>query len=165
MNAIAIISDLADRKIRMSLEGSDLVFAAAKGALTLDVIAKLRRNKHTLIRHMTGLREVMDQAALEACGDGPIITRTDLEAALSPDDYQDQELMTPEGLTALAAMVQARRIMERGGIPDRWTAQTTCNRCGPVPIFPGCPSEVIGCPWCFVRHKAVPRHTETHDRG
>ena len=41
------------------------------------------------------------------------------------------------------------KMRERGEVPPHYTAVTNCQRCGTVPVWPGCPSEVIACPWCF----------------
>ena len=155
MNAHSIMSDLAERKISVRLDGSELVFAATKGALTPEVVSLLKRHKDTLIRHLRGIPDLLEQVAREASTEHLPMTRQDLEAILSPADYADPHVMHPECLRALAMTVQTRRIMESGGIPWGWTAQTVCKRCGPVPIFPGCLPEVIGCPWCFVRNKTA----------
>lgn len=61
-------------------------------------------------------------------------------------------------LEADAALMAAARLalafaeQRRGGIaPDHHTGTTTCARCGPVPIWPGAPARVLGCPWCTVQ--------------
>lgn len=64
----------------------------------------------------------------------------------SPNDDQD----TIEKLEAIIAM------RERGEIPTHYTTETTCRHCGVVPIWEGCPPDVLGCPWCFNRHKGLP---------
>lgn len=65
-------------------------------------------------------------------------------------------------LEADAALMAAARLafefaeQRRAGIaPAHYTAETTCARCGPVPIWQGAPARVLGCPWCSVRR---PRH-------
>lgn len=60
-----------------------------------------------------------------------------------------------------------RRMREAGIVPHSYTESTICRHCGPVPIFRGCPSEVLGCPWCFNRAKGlpVPRPPRASARG
>jgi len=65
-------------------------------------------------------------------------------------ENKDGELQ-PDELQAAIEMVEIMRMRERGQIPDHYTGTTTCNRCGPVPIWEGCSPEVKGCPWCFNR--------------
>lgn len=57
----------------------------------------------------------------------------------------------PALFETLAAAVIVRRMRERGEVPPHYTTTTTCKHCGPVPIFPGVPERVEGCPWCLVR--------------
>ena len=48
------------------------------------------------------------------------------------------------------AFHSAQRIIqmrERGEVPNHYTAVTRCSRCGPVPIWQGCPPKVLSCPW------------------
>lgn len=66
--------------------------------------------------------------------------------------YEMEELQLPVA-AALVAIVEMR---EKGITPPHYTSQTDCKRCGPVPIFEGCPPEVEGCPWCFNRHRGFP---------
>lgn len=61
-------------------------------------------------------------------------------------------------LEADAALMAAARLafefdqQRRSGIaPAHYTAETICQRCGPVPIWSGAPARVLGCPWCSVR--------------
>ncbi len=57
---------------------------------------------------------------------------------------------------ALLRSIEIRRMRERGEVPAHYTATTTCAHCGPVPIFPGCPLRVQGCPWCLNRRVGLP---------
>ena len=55
-----------------------------------------------------------------------------------------------------AEMVAIVEMRERGVAPDHYTSETECKHCGPVPIFEGCPTQVINCPWCLNRIKGLP---------
>lgn len=61
-----------------------------------------------------------------------------------------------QGLLAFRQALITRRMIERGEIPASYTASTNCNHCGSVPIFEGCPPDVLGFPWCFNRIRGVP---------
>jgi hypothetical protein len=41
-------------------------------------------------------------------------------------------------------------------VPGHYTATVECNHCGTVPIFPGLPATVAGCPWCLNRVRGLP---------
>ena len=62
----------------------------------------------------------------------------------------------PEQLAAFKAAAETVEQIQQGIIPDHYTATTECGHCGPVPIFPGLPAKVDGCPWCFNRLKGLP---------
>jgi hypothetical protein len=57
--------------------------------------------------------------------------------------------LKPDEREAGEALLTAIQMRERGEVPPHYTAVTNCQRCGTVPVWPGCPSEVIACPWCF----------------
>lgn len=59
------------------------------------------------------------------------------------------EKFPPEAEAALATA----EMVAAGIVPDHYTTATICRRCGPVPIFPGCPPDVLGCPWCWAGSK------------
>ncbi len=71
------------------------------------------------------------------------------------DDWP--ELLTdPAKLIAFADLLAISQIRESGGIPDTYTGKTTCQNCGEVPIWQGCPPQVNGCPWCLNRLAGLP---------
>ncbi len=74
---------------------------------------------------------------------------------LAGEDWPELE-RDPDLFAAFAHAIQTRRMREHGEVPAHYTATTTCKHCGPVPIFPGCPETVLGCPWCFNRVKGLP---------
>ena len=64
----------------------------------------------------------------------------------------------PRRLVAFADAVRTTGLLRQGKVPPHYTATTLCRHYGPVPIFEGCPAEVIGCPWCFAGTKpGIPR--------
>ena len=81
------------------------------------------------------------------------------------DDWD--ELSVPAKIIGFADSLATEQIREGGSVPDHYTGITKCKRCGTVPIFPGCPPIISGCPWCFNRLKGLPipraPHCEEYD--
>ncbi|MGH8580067.1 MAG: hypothetical protein ACREVK_08090 [Gammaproteobacteria bacterium] len=69
---------------------------------------------------------------------------------LTAEDWADigAGRITAAELRGFAWLMAERLARARGEVPDGWTAITCCLQCGEVPIWPGCPSAVQGCPWC-----------------
>ncbi len=72
------------------------------------------------------------------------------------------ELSTADA-AGLRHMIEVREMRERGIAPRHYVAQTVCRHCGPVPIFPGAPARVEGCPWCLNRAAGRPIPRPPHD--
>ena len=74
--------------------------------------------------------------------------------------YEDLKSQFPDcqshDFPVVIEMLRIQEMRSRGIVPDHYSATTKCRRCGPVPIFEGCPPEVGGCPWCFNRLKGLP---------
>ncbi len=66
------------------------------------------------------------------------------------------EELTEQEIPVAEEMVVITEMRQRGICPDHYTSTTECRRCGPVPIWPGCPPQVNGCPWCFNRLQGLP---------
>ena len=71
------------------------------------------------------------------------------------EELKEQEIPVAEEMVVITEMRQ------RGICPDHYTATTECRRCGPVPIWPGCPPQVHGCPWCSNRLQGLPMPNNT----
>ena len=69
-------------------------------------------------------------------------------------ELTEREIPTAEDMVAITQM------RERGVVPDHYTSETDCKNCGPVPIWPGCPPQINGCPWSFNRRKGLPMPNE-----
>ena len=70
-------------------------------------------------------------------------------------ENKNGELMEQE-IPVAEEMVVITEMRQRGICPDHYVAETICKRCGPVPIFPGCPPQINGCPWCLNRIQGLP---------
>ena len=129
MTVMPIIMDLADQGVFPYVNGKKVVLTPA--ARMTDVLRhRVRVNKQPLMSALVQLQRLAgpDWPAFEAC---------------------------PARLKAFAEMVMISEMREQGIVPDHYTSETECKHCGPVPIFPGCPSKVNGCPWCFNRIKGL----------
>lgn len=61
-------------------------------------------------------------------------------------------------LRAYLHALEAGRRMDAGMVPPGWgdAVARTCEGCGPVLLWPGCPAKVKACPWCFRRKAGNP---------
>ena len=82
-----------------------------------------------------------------------------------PDDDREAVEADPALRRGYLEAVRARRLREAGVVPDGWTATAICAGCGPVWLWPGCPSEVLACPWCFNRISGRPVPRPASSRG
>ena len=130
MSALPLISELADRGIRVRPEGFNVVVSPEK-ALTPDLLERIKKEKPTLIRNLERVRH-------DAGSDW------------------DEIASDPEKLKSYFELLMISDMRNRGVVPDHYTATTICKHCGPVPIFEGCWPESDGCPWCFNRIKGLP---------
>ena len=90
----------------------------------------------------------------------PVHPKTDFHGTaelrlLAGDDWPEISA-DPAQLAAFKAAAAIAEQIQRGEVPEHYTATTECSRCGPVPIFPGAPTKVSGCPWCFNRRAGRP---------
>jgi len=134
MSALPIITEITDQGITARVEGDELVVSAPKGTLTPEVLAKLKSKKPELLR---SLRELQERA----------------------ESDWDEVSSDPAKLKSFAELVMITDMRHRGIVPTHYTSETECKHCGPVPIWPGCPPQITGCPWCFNRLKGFPCQT------
>ena len=64
--------------------------------------------------------------------------------------------LEPQEVPVVIEMLRIQGLRERGVVPDHYTSVTDCRHCGPVPIWDGCPPQVLGCPWCLNRVSGSP---------
>ena len=80
-----------------------------------------------------------------------------LKQAAGPD--WDSIVDNPAALAAWADLRHAMQLRDNGEVPEHWTKEFDCPRCGPVWVEPSWPTHVDHCPWCHNRlaGKPVPR--------
>ncbi len=130
MTVMPIIMDLADHWVFPYVNGKKVVLTPA--ARMTDVLRhRVRVNKQRLMSALVQLQRLAgkDWPAFEAY---------------------------PARLKSFAEMVMISEIRQQGVVPDHYISETECKHCGPVPIFEGCPPQVMNCPWCLNRIKGLP---------
>ena len=135
MSALPLISELANRGIRVRPKGSNVVVSPEK-ALTPELVERIKREKPALIRNLKRVRKDTGSRWEEIAND-------------------------PQQLKTYIELLMIGDMRSQGIAPDHYTATTECIHCGPVPIFEGLPEKVDGCPWCMNRVKglSIPRPT------
>lgn len=126
----------------------DHVIVSPASRLTDDLRAYIRDHKPEILREL----HLVESALVGICRDYPIAP-AEVLARMSSEDTEDWEsgVITSEGLRSFVSLLVDIDTRSRGEIPETYTAVTYCRGCGPVPIFPGAPDEVAGCPWCWNR--------------
>ena len=121
MTAFRFVEEFAAQGVGMEADGDSVIL---RGTIDDDIVAQAKAVKSDLLQALTIIRE-------KAGDDWP-------EIAADPNQ-----------LKAFASLLMIVEMREQGIVPDHYTAITECRYCGPVPIWPGVPAEVAGCPWCF----------------
>ncbi len=130
MSSLPIFSELSDKGLRVRVDGPDLVLSPKK-SLTPNLASMIKKEKPALIQSLEEIKR---------------------KAGSDWNEIADD----PEQLRAFAELLMIGEMRQKGICPDHYTNTTECKRCGPVPIWPDCPPQVDGCPWCFNRHKGLP---------
>lgn len=131
MTALATIAELASHGVQLRIDGSEIVLSGGGKFVTAELIEQLRKNKADLMRSLIEIRTAAGGDWREISGD-------------------------TERLRAFIDLLTITAMRERGQVPAHYTATTNCRRCGVVPIFPGLPAAVDGCPWCHNRLRGLP---------
>ena len=130
MSALPLLIEFSDKGIRVRVEGTDLALSAPKGALTPNLISRIRNEKPALLFSLDRLQEKAGDDWAEVSSD-------------------------PAKLRAFFDILEIEDMRLQGIVPDHYTATTECKYCGPVPIWEGCPPQTQSCPWCFNRIKEL----------
>ena len=130
MSALPLLMEFSDKGIKVRVDGADLALTAPKGSLTPTLISRIKIEKPALLISLDQIRE--------KAGDDWLAVAND-----------------PDQLRCFADMLAIEDMRQRGIVPDHYTAITECRYCGFVPIWSGCPPEILGCPWCFNRIKGL----------
>lgn len=117
MTALAILDELVSRDMTIAPKGKD-VYVAPPDRLTADLVSRIKAEKPALIR-------VLERVRREAGDDWPEVAAN------------------PRQLRAFVELLMIGDMRYRGIPPDHYTARTVCSRCGPVPIWEGCPPAVM----------------------
>ncbi len=147
MSALPIISECHDKGIKIRVEGSEIVLSAPKGILTPELVSRVKREKPALLASLgkIALRSVQ-------CVDM-------LARKLWREHYDELEQKAgdswalisndPDKLMDFAHHEATRRILKDGRMPDTFTTEAHCRKCGLVPVAEGLSDEISECPWCM----------------
>lgn len=123
MNALPLLSELADRGVRIRVNGNHLVVSQDK--LTDSLETRIQDNKPALIADLEKLRG---------------IAGTDWQEIVSH----------PKQLRDFIYSIVTSEARERGEIPAHYTAVVHCQTCNQdVPHFPVGADAVGACVWCL----------------
>lgn len=161
MTATALLAELRDAGISLSVRGDKLRVESQPGAVSAELRARLAEAKPQLIAllrpdeaatrtHLLTLAEREGHALALVYR----LPGADLAACVGlPDDT----------LRAYLRALDRGTVMDRGIVPDGYTQAAQCDGCGPVWLWQGAPARVLACPWCFRRKagKGLPRRLET----
>jgi len=131
MSALPLLIEFSDKHIKVRVDGAELALLGPKGALTPCLVSRIKEEKAALLVSLEKIREK------------------------AGDDWEEVS-DSPDQLKVFADMLAIEDMRRRGIAPDHYTSITRCRHCGPVPIWEGCSSRVLGCPWCLNRHKGLP---------
>lgn len=157
MTATALLAELRDAGISLSVRGDNLRVESQPGAVSAELRARLAEAKPQLLALLRPA-EAATRAKLltlaEREGHAPALVHrlpgADLAACVGLADAQ---------LVAYLRALDRGMIMDRGIAPDGYMQAAHCDGCGPVWLWQGAPPRILACPWCFRRKagKALPR--------
>ena len=147
MSAWPLIKECHDKGINIRVEGSEIVLTAPKEILTPDLVARVKREKPALLASL-------GRAALRSVQCVDMLARK-----LWREHYDELEQQAgdswalisidPDKLMDFAHHEATRRILKDGRMPDTFTSEAHCRKCGLVPVDEGLSDEISECPWCM----------------
>ncbi len=147
MSAWTLIKECHDKGINIRVEGSEIVLSAPKGILTPDLVSRVKKEKPALLASL-------GKAALRSVQCVDMLARK-----LWRDHYDELEQQAgeswalisidPDKLMDFAHHEATRRILKDGRMPDTFTSEAHCRKCGLVPVDEGLSDEISECPWCM----------------
>jgi len=157
VSALPLIEECRDKGINIRAEGSEIVLSAPKGILTPELVSRVKKEKPALLASLgkPALRSVQ-------CVDM-------LARKLWREHYDELEQQAgdswalisvdPDKLMDFAHREATRRILKDGRMPDTFTSEAHCRKCGLVPVDEGLSDEISECPWCMngLIAPAIPR--------
>jgi len=147
MSALPLIEECHDKGINIRAEGSEIVLSAPKGILTPDLVARVKEEKPALLASL-------GKAALRSVQCVDMLARKLWrehydELQQQAGDNWDLISNDPDKLMDFAHHEATRRILKDGRMPDTFTSEAHCRKCGLVPVDEGLSDEIAECPWCM----------------
>lgn len=155
----ATLSELKQAGIIATAAGGKLRLSAPAGVLTADLRERIAAGRAGLLREVAALADGQRARLLALAADE--LLPAGLVHGLGDADVAACEGHADDGLRGCLRALVARERMDAGMVPLEWgePVARTCEGCGPVLLWPGCPATVKACPWCFRRAagKPIPR--------
>jgi len=144
VSAAGVLAELRQAGLEVVPAGDSIRLRGNVSGVAADLLDRARSAKPEILV-ILGLRERLVDLAVLAGIELNIVNELDDADVAACKSESDATLNT-----YLAAMAR-RRAMAQGITPEGWMAVVECRGCGPVLLWPGCPPQVIACPWC--RHR------------
>ena len=148
MSAVGVLAELRQAGLEVVPSGDSIRLRGNVSGVAADLLDRAKSAKPEILL-ILGLRErLLDLAVLAGIELDIVHGLNDADVAACRDE-------SDATLTSYLAVLAKRRVMAQGITPEGWTAVVECRRCGPVLLWPGCPPQVIACPWCRHRKAGV----------
>lgn len=144
MNALAVLTELRQAGLEVVPVGDSLRLRGNVAEVPCDLLDRAKQAKPEILGILALRDRLLDLAAVAGIS-------LDLVSELDDADVDACKGENDATLTDYLAALAQRRGMAQGVIPESWTEIVECRGCGPVHLWPGCPPEVIACPWCAIR--------------
>lgn len=147
MTALGVWVELRGAGIEVSAAGENLRLSGNTRAITEGMRARVLAAKPALLSLVTARARLLAIAA----GAG----LSDALGEVPDDELNAYDSQPDQVIVAGLRILHDQRLMATGVVPEGWTEPVTCQGCGPLYLWPGCPSHVIACPWCRHRKAGV----------
>ncbi len=144
MSAASVLAELRQAGLEVVPAGDALRLRGNVSGVAADLLVRAKSAKPEILI-ILGLRErLLDLAVVSGI-------ELEIVQGLDDADVASCRYESDATLTSYLAALARRQAMASGITPEGWTAVVECRGCGPVLLWPGCPPQVIACPWC--RHR------------
>ena len=148
MSAASVLAELRQAGLEVVPAGDSIRLRGNVSGVAADLLDRAKSAKPEILV-ILGLRERLLDLAVLASIELDIVHELDDANVAACKGESDATL------TSYLAVLARRRAMASGITPEGWTAVVQCRGCGPVLLWPECPTEVIACPWCRHRKAGV----------
>lgn len=155
MTAAALLEELREAGVRLSVRGDKLRLESKPGAVTADLRERLANAKPELVAVLR-TAEMATRARLLRLAEADGLP-LDLVQRLPLEDGAACVGLPDNTLSAYLRALHRGQRMGAGAVPEEWHSVAKCDGCGPVYWHRA--ERLKACPWCFRRRarKVIPR--------